>query len=518
MSVPVRSDEEWKNLPELEKCSGLDFQKTVQELEALGFSLIHSVFSVSQDSIRALGSQGNHNENHYGLWHHPAGVLLLSCAYGSRGDWFPLANNSPSFHQMSALTIFLELDVGAGLEYAARAIHRIGSGTQAPQMDGTVRQTIRTSLAGGEISLCGFLSMIQCHGRLVPVEKWTERAVCNLPEEMLCPLPSSVPTAGPDPSKSKRSREGLKALESAVPSHIRRVLSSHWRPASPDGFLDAWKTTALAHAQVSEVLFLSRKRFPSAPAREIVGHWLSLASGQKKEMPFDAWRAFEKGPAGLSLPTVLLFSDQAEGNGERLLEVLRQAPLALLQSWMQDPDGAGYTFGQRILQRTLQGSGPSSSREPLERLLGRTMALLVERVGPSGFRMTTPQRSALGLWLQGPVVASLRSWEAEALSGWQAVASQLMSHLEKVGVEWLGPVRWRARLPHSPDLRKKAPAFIDLGGSSPSIGVWTEYFRARRTPGAQEFDLLLGSKLLKRDLEKNLPSLRETPVAPRSRL
>lgn len=503
----------YADYPVLAKNDRLDYAQACQELEQLGFQKVYSTHSVSHSRLKYLREDEPSEASEYTLWHHPVGVVATTRSYNSSLPLDGTNRNAIPTLIMDHLDLHYELDSGAGSEVAHIAGVKVSSsGTSTLQFDGTNRKMGSASCVRGSNSVISFLESCQKYGRLVPVDRWSIGAhFIYISDEMLLPVSAAdaqewrsrdiSAEIKEDPSLLE---EGKKRLLAACGPSLAPVVETSWEPRprtepnqdrpKEDTYHSEWMSVEYAHKQVGEALFLTGQRFPSSAVRAHVQHWMEVAKGWHGENMAD-WRVDEPGPAGLSLPTVLLFT-MSQPSHARLLRMIEESPVETVRQWTTKPDGAGYTLGQRLLTRAFVGSALESPNE-IEQRLDAVFEALVKRVGVEEIRMGTPLRSPLGVWLEQ--LSDRTEFERDRMAPREALASRMLMKMAMAGVEWKAPLNWRT-YPNVFQSDDKTPRFKTLGPEPPRPEEWEKLM------GVGAAGVSLARQLAAWDLENRLPA------------
>lgn len=495
----------------------LDYAQACKELGQLGFVKLYSVDSVSHWSLRYWSENDRSRAVHRNeLWHHPAGVLITTKARQDRSND---ETQESSDLVMESIEIHYQLELGTGTEFAHLGAVKIrSSGSSSIEFDATSRKQGSAYATGGSDSVISFLETCQKYGRFLPVDKWkTDEHFIHIPDEVLFPVMDPKPWAGRDIQKEIKSSpgmldEGKRRLKEALPEDVFSVLDSSWQdrdridPSSAPGpavkedrFKTEWISVEYALRQASEVLFLSGQRFPTQSVRDLIRHWVEVAKGWHGEDPAH-WRVDEPGPGGLSLATILLFT-QSQASHRRLLRFIEHSSVDTVKEWTTQPDESGYVLPQRLLARAFVGSSVEDL-EGLEANLGEVFDSLLKKVGPEHMGLGTPFRSGLGVWVEK--LTGTSDHERQALKGREAVASRLLLKMAHAGVEWKAPLRWRT-YPNVFLSTDKIPRFKSLGDQAPTPDQLEDLL------GPDIAGVSVARQLLARELDTKLPP----PRAPR---
>lgn len=157
------------------------YEGACQELEDLGFSMVHCVKSIRHYRIKYTrkDQEKSFPLSEFSIWHHPAGMVLVV----ESGD---LGNSPPSLESIRG---YFQVDLGAGDEFSILWTTKTrSSGYTLRMMDGTRLKVGSISSSSGEGSFIDHLISIQKYGRLNPLERWVEEGHIAIPQEILFPL------------------------------------------------------------------------------------------------------------------------------------------------------------------------------------------------------------------------------------------------------------------------------------------------------------------------------------------
>lgn len=502
-----------------------DFDTYTQVLKAWGFEQAMATQSIGHDRISSA-RQAERIED-YQVWLHPAGVYanLHSYTHGGyhRGD----GTEVPQTKALGSISLYACVDLGTGGELQHRAAVGIrGSGGTDPQFDGSsIRSISDTVHSNTGTSLTSFFRMIQEHGRLLPFERWpADQKVfyLPLPGEIIAPitqveagqtLADVLANEGSDIDILREA--ALSALPQALATLVglpegAKTKAEIQRKAEARGSGAAkglrWDPLEFTIDEFSECLFLAGKRWPKLDERALLSHWSRVALGEFGDrLDPDAMRAFEAGPAGLSLATALLYAKSTAGAAAGLLEqLLEQAPTEVLTRWATEPDAAGYTLALRAVARSFTERNLDTHAPPAVDVLG----ILYRRLGPEGIVLATPTRSLMGLPVAEAQTRRIDNGHSKMLNEF----AETVIRLDSWGLDWQTHLRWR----NYPNLFKKAegkPAFFQIDGPV-EPARWRELLGATLTAGLGPVMALIE----RRRLEQDTPAVTTGRTGPRIRL
>lgn len=505
---PPRTPRTWQvrmpKLPERQSEHRLmrDYAAYTAYLEQAGFERVHSVTSASHSSFEFRAKPPAET---FDLFHHPEGLVLLAHS-------FTFGDEAPA---LGSLSVHAVVDTGTGPELQHRAASIRGSGSTNLHLDGSQTRIVSTVVHSNADALEDFLSGLQAHGRLLPLREWKDdRETCSIhvPPEHFVPLLSS-PTGEPLKTGALYGHFDMHAAReaflAALPVDLAGLLAFQLKGPEPVTDPDRaprkglrWDPVELGLKRFSEALFFAGKRWRGSFDHALLEHWSRVALGEEGDDP-TGWRAFEAGPAGLSLPVALLYVKNPAQRSDALLRLLEEAPLDVLRRWATEPDASGYTLGLHVLNRafvdrTLDRYAPDLPT------LERALDVLMDRLGPEGLPMATETRSAMGLPLQfNPSVND--SGRAKSLAGAHRDFAALVAKLEGWGLPWDQHLRWRT-YPNIFDREAAPPAFHRIDGPV-TLAAWTA---AMAFQASNELALLTAF-LRQRELDAALPGPAAAP-------
>lgn len=504
-----------------------DYAAYEQRLRDYGFEKVHAVQSVPHNWI-GLRAVGQHHAEEFAIWHHPKGILAFAKSSQDLGGENLDGSISPPRQKFGSLDLYVRVDVGTGRELQHRASVGIrGSGGVDLQLDGSEVRSVFETIHSNTQPLEQFLSQVQRHGRFLPLDQWESPTINErvfLRQEFLVPIDPQ--TAGkfnkteefyastdmeacwqaflgalpPSPVKDQLVRVHLKELND---KKAKEEEAANPGQRKSRGLL--WDPVEFGLQQFSEALFAAKKRWRGSFDSELLTHWSYVALG-KRGRDISRWRAFETGPAGLILPTMLIYAKSTAPMAEELVSLVRQAPLEVLHAWATVPDASGYTLPLHVLNRTLMEANISSHR-PNMKALEEVLECLVERLGPEAVCLATEQRSALGLVRQfNPKGSSA----GVALEFAHRNFASLLLKLDGLGVQWDQHLRGRT-YPNIFNADKEGvPSFFRLDGHVGPDG-WKKAVGELRTEGLEPIESLLRQRELDRCLEQPEPQRRARP-------
>lgn len=485
-----------------------DFDSYEAILTAYGFTRIHATRSIPHPTLSYLHEKKKTHD--YVLWQHAAGILAHGHSYTRGGYTDSDGTSVPVTKTLGSITIETYMDCGTGAELQHRAgVHcgAGGSGGTLPQLDGSDIRRISNTFHSNTTLFKDFLTQSQPYGRFLPLDQWPmdeDIRKLYLPNEFALPL-DKVPATTPNEIKTFLESQDYNLLweqfTKKLPPNIQRFFGSERKlkqgdnPPQRKGL--RWDPVELSLKQFSEALFFSKKRWRGSFDSEILTHWSRAALGELGDNP-DEWRPYEKGPAGLSLPIALLYAKPGAKKEQAFLDLLRTAPLDVLDQWATKPDAAGYTLGLHIINRVFSDRILTHKLE-IEVILG-ALDILHERLGSKGLPMATATRSVMGLPLQfcPDMTPKEKTW-AET----QQEFLQVIKKLEEWGLDWNIHLRWR----NYPNLfrDKEKPTFFAEDG--PVTGnQWLNEMGEKAMNGAHAVATLLQAHELNIEMPASTPT------------
>lgn len=413
-----------------ERSALADSESYSRLLTAMGFVCATRVFS---------GFYGLHHKTSpppaatFFLWYHPAGVIVSgrTCANSNR---------------MDSVTAHLQIEVGTGAEsqhLTSVRLAGVGNGGMTRTLDGNAVRGVLCGVREHDGSLVHALQVCQRHGRIVPFARWmpgiADPVYCHA--ELVIPLANGRNTALPGTSTLAAARESfLERLPADVADAMRTPR------CSPPGH----ECAVLAEnvlKQFSEALFLDGRRWHEDIDSDLLCHWTHVALGERGRDPRD-WRAYENGPAGLSLPAALLYAGEMPrlpddmDTDVALLDLLAQVPKQVLRRWAQVPDAAGYTLGLHAVNRLFLPHVLPETAARASAIAKAVVEVLHARLGNRGLPMATQRRSVLGIALQG--VPALAAQYPQIVADNHARLNDLLETFESWRLPWNRHLRWRS--------------------------------------------------------------------------
>lgn len=493
-----------------------DFGQYGKLLEKWGFQRLAHARSVSHASLAqgALRSSSQERLEDYELWHHPAGVLARLHSYSTPSYVRADGTVEPARHALSSIWLDAKVDTGMGPEIQHRsAVDIRGSGGSTPTLDGRFIRSISETVHGNtQTSLYGFMEMIQRHGRLLAFDRWNEDpdrvSAVHITPEIIVPLhswPREEPFAIED--MHAKTLAFVERLPPPIAALFReQELLGAKRQAAPRSgprYGPSWDPVEFGIGQFSEAMFLANRRWPTAQERALLAHWHGVALGKCGEDPDPlAMRAYEQGPAGLSLPVALIYAKRSATAAPVILEkLLRSAPLDILHRWATQPDAAGYTLALRAVHRSFT-ERLIDTHDPLD---VDVLGILHERLGPEGLVMSTPTRSVMGIALQAQPDEDGR--EADIRLRQHTEFAQAIARLDDWDVDWGSNLRWR----NYPNLYrdKDKPTFFQVDGPV-DPGQWKDLMGINYTAALD----LVASRLQHQRMRNATPKPRPAGAPP----
>lgn len=449
-----------------------DFEKYQDLLRAWGFERCLATYSLKHADIDK--AHGSNRPRDFQVWVHPAGVFASLHSYETGGYMGFNGEQVPVSNQLGSMTLFARVDVGNGAELQHRAAVKIRAGGGGDlQLDGGfIHSGYETIHSNTQTSLHKFFEAAQSYGRLLPFERWDrdKASTMSLPAELVLPIEDAPP--GKTLADILGEHDVDAALERALaclpPALVPLINLPFWpgqsariAPPAHDNKRKGlrWDPIEFSIEQFSEAMFLAGKRWAKPQERKLLTHWSEVVLGEMGgNLNPDSMRAYEAGPAGLSLATALLYSKRtAQASDALLSQLLEQAPLEVLARWATKPDAAGYTLALRAVHRALVDCENDNHAAPAVDVL----EILHRRLGPDGICLSTPTRSFMGMLPQ--IVQSYdRRSESSILRAHETFVG-LSARFEAWGVEWSENIRWR----NYPNLFMKEqglPAFFKIDG------------------------------------------------------
>lgn len=444
-----------------------DFDLYTQLLKDWGFERkLHST-SLSHQKIKQKLSEKL--EKHE-IWIHPAGVFADLASYTTGGYNRSDGVYEPVRQGLSSINLTALIDTGNGGEIQHRAAVSIrGAGGITPQFDGTEIRVLSEHIhsnTGG--SLYKFFKMCQQYGRLLPFERWgtcTDRLHLDIPAEIITPIEQvQEGQTLEDILQHCDRRADLKRCEDQLPASVVTLMDKpDWAQNEPKKDKNVrstrglvWDPIEFGIREFSEAMFLAGKRWPKPAEHELLDHWHRVALGEMGNvLDPERMRAYEMGPAGLSLPVALLYAKRSTPTAGLLLnQLLEAAPDKILKLWASEVDASGYTLSLRAIARVFTERALDSHAPPDVDVL----EILHRRIGNDGIILSTPKRSLLGLPIQQ--VSQKRSEKETTVS--QQEFSHIIERLDAWGLPWNINLRWR----NYPNLYQDEgkPTFFQIDG------------------------------------------------------
>ena len=378
-----------------------------KELLDLGFERVASVTSLSHYKVRQDPQWRHAGErpNEYMLWVHPAGVIARGHTYHtSNGSWQESDVREPvTTVETVDFTFAVEFPEGRERRHQSNC-GVTGGGGVTLGIDGSSVRVGTNSVKPSQEGLMGdFLKRQQLNGRFLPLERWPAGHSVYLDAEFILPFPdeASLPAQAVHKDESLEAafgtsrEEAVKAFVGALPEKCRPLFERSLNRPKPE--VRQWPLVEESVDQYTEALALAGKRWATDAERALLRHWSQVALGEQGE-DVEQWRAFERGPAGLSLPVALLYARDWQETLPRLVKAIEEAPAAVANEWAAAVDKAGFTLPLRVLHRAFSTYTSPDAAVPPEALATVLTALQSRSALP--LRWETPQRTPLGLVLE----------------------------------------------------------------------------------------------------------------------
>lgn len=435
-------------------------------LASLGFEQVACVQSKKHQAIEYGGA---HHPEKYAMWQHPAGLIAYGHSYTTGGYQKSDGTYVPLRTELGSIDVQARIDVGVGPEAVHRSSVLIrGSGGSDPQLDGSLIRNINATFHGNTGTLANWLESVQKHGRFLPFERWNTSIVSSsvyLPNELIFPVASENDLPEGAEKVAFDQKEALKSFCDKLPQPLDKVVFQlFYRTHSDKQKSKRWVDVEEGINHFSEILSLGKKRWSSDYDSSLLTHWQEVALGEVGE-DISKWRAFEKGPAGLSLPVALIHARPRTGAHERLFRLLDEAPDDVLARWACVPDAGGYTLALHAINALMvrrDGFGSGESR-PNEDLPLGVLTRLRNRLGDMGVVLETSKRSVLGLVPQYYERYDTKYISRMEIDQCMEPFNKVINQLEEWGLAWDRTLRWRS-YPNTmnPHKREGNPYFFDL--------------------------------------------------------
>lgn len=467
----VKDGNEWADMQ--------DWESYRQRLERWGFACLASTASLSYDNIGKPWVRDRFSDHE--VWVHPKGVIAFARSRRISARERRESEATVETRSLDRLQVHALLDPGHGAEVQQRAVMGVrGLGNWTPLGDGrAVREIGETVEPYSGKTLFGLMREIQRHGRLVPFEHWGTAcgdAQVALPSEIILPLTdAALMEHHPDETVMEAHFNAwLDRFPRGVAQVLLRGRAQARKPREQMNLNQPAPATTHIFEQFTEAMMLARKRWPKPNETALLTHWTRVAMGELGDrLEPGRMRAYEEGPAGLSLAVALVHAkDTAKNAGGLLVQLLAQAPTTVLQRWATQEDAAGYTLGLRLARRIFTERGGVSNTDALD--------ILHERLGTAGLVMATNTRSVLGLAM-------------EPLQGRYPDLVKLIERLDAWGVAWDQHLRWRDYPAHFGDAH--APQFMAIDGPV-EPGTWESLMEERRVEGMGAIEGMLSARRL----------------------
>lgn len=433
-------------------------------LASLGFEQVACAQSKDHQSIKH-GSD-RHVEN-YAMWQHPAGLIAHGHSYTKGGYQKSDGTYVPLCTTLSSINVQARIEVGVGREATHRSSVLIrGSGGNDPQLDGSSIRNIHDTFHGNTSTLANWLESVQSHGRFLPLERWNTSIVRNylyLPNELIFPVANENDLPEGVEEVTFDQKEALRNFCDKLPQPLDKVVFQ-WvgMNHSDKQNSNRWMDIEEGIDHFSEILSLGKKRWSSDYDSILLTHWQEVALGEVGE-DISKWRAFEKGPAGLSLPVALIHARPRTGAHERLFRLLDEAPDDVLARWACIPDAGGYTLALHAINALMVHRIGSDDNHPHEDLPLGVLTRLRDRLGDMGVVLETSKRSVLGLVPQYYERHDVKYMSSMEIDQCMEPFNKVIIQLEEWGLAWNKTLRWR-NYPNTmgPGKDEGKPHFFDL--------------------------------------------------------
>lgn len=486
-----------------------------KELLALGFERAVAVNSFSHFRVRQPEKWRSEDEKplDYVLWTHPAGVAVRAHTYHtSNGNWNGPAENRTPVTTFETLDVYFALLFPEGRERRHQSGYRMkGSGGIHTSIDGSSVRIGSDSIKPTQEGMVGdLLRLLQANGRFLPFEKWPPTHYVYVDAEFVMPFPdrASLPVDGVaqgvplDEAYGSSRVEAAEAFLETLPEGLRMVV----RRALLDKreHTRQWNEVEDCIEHYTELLSLSGKRWATDKERSLLQHWSQVALGEHGE-DVGQWRAFEKGPGGITLPIALLYARNVTENLPRLVRLIESAPPAVVNQWVAQVDSAGYTLPLRVLGRSFSTyTSPSAAAGVQE--LGAVISAL-DRCATLPLRWETAKRTALGLVLENVPRYNkfARGVDRDVKTFWDTL-KVAEAHGLVAGEE----LRWRTHpnvLSDTPE--RKMPQWVSAPATTPVDSVVKAMDAMEELEAARGVLVRIRRNLLDERLPKSSPEVRK---------
>lgn len=397
----------------------------------------------------------------YGLWHHPAGLLLHANSYTTGGWRNEDGTMAPIKKTLSSATVNAKIDIGVGNEARLRSSVSInGSGGNEVQLDGSTIRYTSDSFHSHSGTLAAWLMDVQPHGKFIPLEQWNSLNNANyvyLPNELLGGEQKDKLT---NEEIDKRLSDFCAKLPASIGDVIYTAASSTGSLLKKNKKHNAWMKVKDSLDYFSEILGLSRICWRNEYDTALLKHWHEVVLDEWGKDP-EKWRAYEIGPANLSLPIAMIYAQRNTESYDKLMQLLETAPEDALRRWATVPDAGGYTLALHAINRQFCDRVPID-RAPDPRLGLGVLSCLYKRLGAEGIVLETKKRSVLGLPMQYLTKYCVRQQDPTEISNCMEDYCALVQQLEEWGLPWHTSLKWR-NYTNITDLKKpEKPCFFDF--------------------------------------------------------